>query len=66
MPCGDGHAQNAYGFPLALLIPSRQIRGPCLHTGDAVPDAGDTWVGGEDTKGFVPIVELVVDKGASV
>jgi hypothetical protein len=66
VPCGDGHAQNAYGLPVFLLTPLRQMRAPCLHTGAAVPDASDTGVGGNETGGVVLVVEPVVDKGATL
>ena len=42
------------------------MRAPCLHVGAAVPDASDTGVGGNDTGGFVFVVEPVVDKGATL
>ena len=42
------------------------MRAPCLHVGAAVPDASETGVGGEETGGIVFVVELVVDKGATL
>ena len=42
------------------------MRAPCLHVGAAVPDASDTGVGGNETGGFVFVVEPVVDKGATL
>ena len=65
VPCGVGHAQNAYGFPVVLLVPLRKILAPCLHVGAAVPDASETWLGGEESGGVVLVVELGVDKGAT-
>lgn len=66
VPCGVGHAQNAYGLPVDLLVPLRQILAPCLQVGAAVPDASETGVGGKETGGVVLGVELVVDKGSTV
>ena len=66
VPCGVGHAQNAYGLPVVLLVPLLKIRAPCLHVGAAVPDTSDTGLGGEESGGVVFVVEFVVDKGATL
>jgi hypothetical protein len=42
------------------------MRAPCLHVGAAVPDASETGLGGDDSGGFVFVVEFVVDKGSTL
>jgi len=46
-------------------MPERYILAPCLQVGDAVPEASETGVGGEDGGGVVFVVEVGVDKGVA-